>query len=272
MDELFKARWDVDEPHGLAVLGRAHRLVISPDRRRPVARVHPGNQTHEPRNHQLGISVARTPARWQPDQQAAGDEGRGSALPPSVRPPGPQLPQRRGGRARAVFHGEEDRECSRLPLGMLGNDQPRDFHAHGVARWSDSAILSPMADSVRGDNDTRIKRRRWPYVVFGLAVLAALYLAIFRLPEPRLTLDYLKALTWPGLVAVVLYWLREPLRIASPGVELRGLEPLTPSLRTRNSPRTAVDGRFEPITAGNHEKAPDLRFRRSRALSARGGR
>jgi len=129
-----------------------------------------------------------------------------------------------------------------------------------------------MADSVRGDNDTRIKRRRWPYVVFGLAVLAALYLAIFRLPEPRLTLDYLKALTWPGLVAVVLYWLREPLRIASPGVELRGLEPLTPSLRTRNSPRTAVDGRFEPITAGNHEKAPDLRFRRSRALSARGGR
>ena len=36
--------------------------------------------------------------------------------------------------------------------------------------------------------------------------------------------------------------------------------------------RTAVDGRFWPITAGNHERAPDLRFRRSRALSARGGR
>jgi len=69
-----------------------------------------------------------------------------------------------------------------------------------------------MVDPVQGDNDTHIKRRRWPYVVFGLAVLAALYLAIFRLPEPRLTLDYLKALTWPGLVAVVLYWLREPLR------------------------------------------------------------
>lgn len=99
-----------------------------------------------------------------------------------------------------------------LALEKLGHDQPRDFHAHGVAPWSDSAILSPMADSVQGDNDTHIKRRRWPYVVFGLAVLAALYLAIFRLPELRLTLDYLKALTWPGLVAVVLYWLREPLR------------------------------------------------------------
>lgn len=69
-----------------------------------------------------------------------------------------------------------------------------------------------MADSVKADSDSHIRRRRWPYVAFGLVVLAALYLLIFQLPEPRLTLDYLKALTWPGLVAVVLYWLREPLR------------------------------------------------------------
>jgi hypothetical protein len=33
------------------------------------------------------------------------------------------------------------------------------------------------------------------------------------------------------------------------------------------SSQTPVDGRFQPITAGNHERAPDPRFRRSRALS-----
>ena len=31
----------------------------------------------------------------------------------------------------------------------------------------------------------------------------------------------------------------------------------------RNSPQAAVDSRFDPITAGRHERAPDLRFRRS---------
>ena len=34
----------------------------------------------------------------------------------------------------------------------------------------------------------------------------------------------------------------------------------------------AVDGRFWPITAGTRRRAPDRRFRRSGALSARGGR
>ena len=38
------------------------------------------------------------------------------------------------------------------------------------------------------------------------------------------------------------------------------------------SSQTAVDGRFWPITAGNHERAPNRRFRRSGALCARGGR
>jgi len=39
VDEAVKARWDVDEWHGLAVLGRAHRLVISPARRRAASLV-----------------------------------------------------------------------------------------------------------------------------------------------------------------------------------------------------------------------------------------
>ena len=38
------------------------------------------------------------------------------------------------------------------------------------------------------------------------------------------------------------------------------------------SSRTAVDSLFGPVTAGSHERAPDPRFRRSGALSARGGR
>jgi len=35
---------------------------------------------------------------------------------------------------------------------------------------------------------------------------------------------------------------------------------------------SAMDSSFDPITAGPHERAPNRRFRRSGALSARGGR
>lgn len=69
-----------------------------------------------------------------------------------------------------------------------------------------------MADANHGGKNKELKRRHWPYVAFGLVVLVVLYLVIFLPPDPRLTLDYLKALIWPALLAVVLYWLREPLR------------------------------------------------------------
>lgn len=122
-----------------------------------------------------------------------------------------------------------------------------------------------MADSVQGDNDTNVKRRRWPYVTFGLVVIVVLYLVIFRLPEPRLTLDYLEVLIWPGLVAVVLYWLREPLRqkvaellnIKAPGFEAQFVN----NRRLQDDltgPAAAVLADTEDSESGGPETEPDV--------------
>src|SRR5665647_711685 len=73
--------------------------------------------------------VASREAR--PSCKALGTRGRGSALPPCARPPGPPALRRYRSRTRTGSMVDRVPGTLLLPSVMLGHDQPRDSHVHG---------------------------------------------------------------------------------------------------------------------------------------------
>lgn len=71
-----------------------------------------------------------------------------------------------------------------------------------------------MSDQEQAKDDRGVHQRlrSLPRVIFGAALIALLYWVIYQLPDPRVPLDYLKALVWPVAVMVAAYYIREPLR------------------------------------------------------------
>ena len=81
-----------------------------------------------------------------------------------------------------------------------------------VTQWRVFGQTGRVTTSTRPGAEVAARHRPWLPTVVGLGGLVILTLAIFVLPEPALTLEYLKVLVWPTVVGVFLYWAREPLR------------------------------------------------------------
>jgi hypothetical protein len=88
-----------------------------------------------------------------------------------------------------------------------------------------------------GEDDKAEHARRWPYAVFAVALLVLLYLVIYRMTDPRLTLDYLRALIWPALLGAALFWLRVPLRSKVADLIKVGVGPAQAEFANRNLER-----------------------------------
>lgn len=93
---------------------------------------------------------------------------------------------------------------------------------------------SPASKGEDPDDAEAKHARRWLYVVCPVAALALLYLVIYRLADPRLTLDYLKAFIWPVLLGTTIYWLREPLRSKVADLIKVGVGPAQVEFANRN--------------------------------------